>query len=291
MIALKMIKPCLNFSWGKYQWSSLKKYFSYGYPMIGLMLTMYILNVSDRFMIKGFYSTRELGIYAPNYAIASALFVLLTYGLSRGYYPRVLKVWKDRNHKKTELYMKQALTNYIVLITPAVVGVYIVSNTLAKVVLDTAYIEGYPVIGLVAIGMGFLGLADYYNKTWELASNTGQIFINSFIAAIVNLVLNFIFIPKYGYIAAAYTTMISFVFYAILSYVRREHTFHFSPNISFLLKVLVANVVMAFCVIMTSRLDLNLLPLMLLQACIGVLTYGSIIWTLKVYKFGGNTYE
>ncbi|MCD6579591.1 polysaccharide biosynthesis C-terminal domain-containing protein, partial [bacterium] len=43
--------------------------------------------------------------------------------------------------------------------------------------------------------------------------------INSLIAGILNIILNYIFIPKYGIFAAAFTTMVSFFFLAILHYI------------------------------------------------------------------------
>lgn len=49
----------------------------------------------------------------------------------------------------------------------------------------------------------YVNIEHYYKKT-------PYITVNTIIAAASNIVLNFIFIPRYGYIAAAYTTLASY---------------------------------------------------------------------------------
>ena len=41
----------------------------------------------------------------------------------------------------------------------------------------------------------------------------------SSIGALLNIFLNYIYIPKYGYLAAGYTTMVCFMFYILLHYI------------------------------------------------------------------------
>jgi O-antigen/teichoic acid export membrane protein len=43
--------------------------------------------------------------------------------------------------------------------------------------------------------------------------------ISTTVAAVTNVVLNFIFIPRFGYLAASYTTLISYVLLGIMQYI------------------------------------------------------------------------
>ena len=52
--------------------------------------------------------------------------------------------------------------------------------------------------------------AEYYSK------KTSYIMIGTMIAAIINIITNYLFINKYGFIAAAYTTLFSYFCYLIL---------------------------------------------------------------------------
>ena len=57
----------------------------------------------------------------------------------------------------------------------------------------------------------FINVEFYYEKKKDLV-------FASIGAAILNLVLNWIFIPRYGYVAAAYTTLVSYVVFAGSNY-------------------------------------------------------------------------
>ena len=50
-------------------------------------------------------------------------------------------------------------------------------------------------------------------------AKTKNIAIATIFAAIINILLNYIFIRKYGYIAAAYTTLVTYIFYFIFHYI------------------------------------------------------------------------
>ena len=57
----------------------------------------------------------------------------------------------------------------------------------------------------------FINIELYYEKSHYVT-------IGSAFASIINIVLNLIFIKKYGYIAAGYTTLVSYILLAILHY-------------------------------------------------------------------------
>ena len=63
-----------------------------------------------------------------------------------------------------------------------------------------------------------MGLSQYLHKIWELNEDTKFIMTLNLIAAIINLVLNFIFVPKFGFIAAGFSTFISYFIYCIVAY-------------------------------------------------------------------------
>jgi O-antigen/teichoic acid export membrane protein len=55
-------------------------------------------------------------------------------------------------------------------------------------------------------------------KTEFFYRKTGLISLGTLLSAIINITLNIIFVPKFGYIAAAITTTISYLFLFIFHY-------------------------------------------------------------------------
>ena len=58
----------------------------------------------------------------------------------------------------------------------------------------------------------------YVNIEQFMKKTVGMAF-GSALAAIINVALNMLFIPKYGYIAAAYTTLVSYGFLLVFHYI------------------------------------------------------------------------
>ncbi len=192
------------------------KFLKYSLPLIGVNITMGILNVSDRFVIKPILGSAEVGIYSANYQIASAVFSMIQLAIMRGVYPMIIKTWKQNERSHTEDLMGQAVRYYLLVSLPAVVGLSILSGPVARI-LSPKYYEGRYIIILVSVGLFFWGLTDYSNKAWELTSNTKPVLRNSLMCAIFNISFNIAFVPVFGYFAAGVSTALCYMLYLAIS--------------------------------------------------------------------------
>ncbi len=281
LIAFYYIRPYRYFSKNSIKKEQFKEYLRYGFPLIGLTLTMYVLNISDRYILRFFYSEYVVGLYVPNYAIASSTFLMIAYGLSRGFYPKLLTAWGKESKKEAGRILSFGIKTYILLGLPAATGMLLLSKDIGQIIIAKEYEAGYAVIGIVAFGMFFLNLADYMNKEWELSKNTRPIFINSLIAAVVNLGLNLILIPKYGLIMAAYTTLVASIIYFVASGVRRKKILEVVIEKKYLFSVIFANLVMSICVIISAVLPLQGYVLIVAKAMIGIVSYFAAWFLMK----------
>ena len=121
--------------------------------------------------------------------------------------------------------------------------------------------------------------------------------MGTIIAAATNMVLNLTFIPKYGYIAAAYTTLFSYIIYFLLHmYISKRLSGFYIIEIKYLLSVLLILIIsygigLAFVNNLFVRLVTG-----------GILVYIEIILLFKIYGkenvyniikriLGGRKYE
>ncbi|NLL71244.1 MAG: oligosaccharide flippase family protein [Epulopiscium sp.] len=197
----------------------LQSFLHYGLPLLGVTFTMSVLNLSDRYMIQYFYNSSYVAIYYGNYSLVAAGFNLILTGVMRGVYPMILQTWNEGDVEYTKVLLSQAVRYYLILVIPAIIGISVLACPLATVFLDKAYVPGWPVMIWVAMGMGLLGLTEYNNKVWELTATTKMVFYYSLVSATINVLLNLWCIPRYGYQAAAMTTMIAYGVYFIMSYI------------------------------------------------------------------------
>jgi len=196
----------------------LKDLKAYGIPLMGNLIATSVLNKSDIYIITGFKGDAQAGIYQTNYSVIASAFTLLSAAVMRGSYPTILKTWSEGKKELSANLVSEAVRMFLIISVPAVFGVFCVSETAAKVLFESRYTEGHVVMVWVAAGMMLLGLTEYCIKPWELNARTKSIFYRSLIGGIVNIGVNLIFVPVFGYYAAAVSTFTGFLVYFLLAY-------------------------------------------------------------------------
>lgn len=246
----------------------LKKFMAYSLPLVGVNITMSILNLSDRYVITPLLGTEQMGIYHANYTISSTVFNLILVAVMRGVYPMILKTWRQNNKSQTEYFLSQAVRYYLLVSLPALTGLCILSGPISKLFLDAAYYENGFVIIWVAIGMFLYGLAEYSNKAWELTSNTRPLFYNTVISAVLNVGLNIFLVKIFGYRAAAVNTALAYLVYLSLSLSRSRKIMKIAFNPLSIARIVLSCTVMGLVV----RFGIHCLPLSVITLMLMVIT-------------------
>ena len=116
---------------------------------------------------------------------------------------------------------------------PCVFGILAIGNKIIYCLCGSAYWNSSNVFIITCVSYTLYGLLQYTNKAWELTAKTKIILNLNIVAAILNIVLNILLIPQYGYVIAAYTTMFSFLIYIILSLYLSKDIFNFIIDVNF----------------------------------------------------------
>lgn len=249
----------------------------YGFPLIGLSLTLFVLNISDRYVIIYFCGRDISGIYTANYSLASAVYTMMMMGIMRAVYPNLLEAWGKKDMDRTKDILSSGVRYYLLICIPATVGLVMLSEPISRICLAGKYQGGYAIIGWASVGMLFFGLSEYCNKAWELTANTKVILTNSLISGLINLVLNIILVPVYGYKVAAITTMISFVLYFVLSFTGAKKVLIW--KLKPIIYIRIVGCALAFGVLLiiaVSSLEFSV-PILLLSIVVSIIIYGVLL--------------
>ena len=96
----------------------------------------------------------------------------------------------------------------------------IFSRELARWFLGAGFREGHFIMPIVVAGVVFWQLGMYTQKPMEFVKSTRSLVLLCLLAAAINIVSNLILVPKYGYAAAAYTTLGSYAIYFVTSLIK-----------------------------------------------------------------------
>ena len=139
----------------------------------------------------------------------------LSVAISNAFNPMMFRNFKEKNYRKVGAFSEKLMIWF------ALCGIFfsMVSPELVGIFATKAYYEAIYIIPIISLSMYFIFVysqliqVEYYN------GKTKYIMVATIFSAAVNLILNFIFIPRFGYIAAAYTTLFCYILYALGHYI------------------------------------------------------------------------
>ena len=137
------------------------------------------------------------------------------------------------------------------------------------------YLEGYRIIPFVSAATLLSGLGFWYRTSFMFKKKTGVVRLVAITGgAMVNVGLNFLLIPKYGFYAAGITTLLGFLTVDVLSYFLGRRLFAWHLPIASIGKALGASVPMGMLIIALQRWSpLQTVPTLILSVLLGVVTY------------------
>ncbi len=213
-------------------------------PLIPHYLSLIVLNQSDRIMIQKFCGDSDAGIYSLGYQIASAINVLIS-AINGSRVP-----WTYTNLKVRIYDRLKVITNVLVIMMSIIVFfVSLLAPEIIMILGTSEYSMAAYVIPVVTLGVFYTFIYDMYASIEFYFGATKYVMVASIIGASLNVFLNWIFIPQFGFIAAAYTTLVCYAVFMLMHYLFSRKVLH-EQNIN--VAVYENNVVFLICAIITG---------------------------------------
>ena len=191
-----------------------KKYYSYvlkiSVPSILSSIAYMVMQQSDHIMITEFVGARFTAVYGLVYCIGNILYAFLqaTNGAFQSWAYHSLD---SGNYADIKNIQKWYLYFFLVIS----IGMLMVSPEIIKILAPSSYWD-FRYIPPFLAGSCMLVLNSFFSIVGTFYKKAGKVSLCVAVAAISNIVLNLIFIPKFGAIAAAYTSFVSYLILVLL---------------------------------------------------------------------------
>ena len=229
----------LNFDYVKY---SLRN----GLPLIFIELTDQVVNLSDRLVLAKFVSLAVVGGYTLAFTGGRVLSVV-TGSFVNSWTPEFYEAMKE---DRTNPRITRSVENFIAIISFACVIAQLFAPEGIKLIFPKSYHQAINYMPLILAGIVIQALfcLDYF---FHFHEDSIYIFYFTMFAMIFNLVGNIIFIPKFpeiGPIIAAWTTLLAFLFRAIMEMmiIRKKYKISFNYKKLFLYFIIIVNPVIFY---------------------------------------------
>lgn len=181
----------------------------YGLPLIAVDISSWVLSLSDRYVLGFFRGSQEVGIYSISYTISEQSLLIIVFLFQMAIGPIAFNIWESQGIKASQEFLKKVTRYYILIGLPAAVGLSVLAKPIIGVLAAPSYFSGYTIMPLVAFSAFLIGFEHRFGTVLNYYKKTDLTLYYNLIGGGLNLGLNFLFVPKYGYMAAAATTLIA----------------------------------------------------------------------------------
>lgn len=198
----------------------LKTFMKYGWPLSFWYVSSLSLQFLDRFFVGKYWGLELMGSYAGFSELVTRLFSVLLFPITLAIHPRVMNLWNENKYQMSMKVIGIGITLQVSIFIFCFMGFYFFKpqlfNGILKLVpqLDRSLIY----VLLPVLTGGFLWqLALLIHKPLELKEWSGLMLVMILISVGWNIAGNILFLPRYGVIATAYTSILSAISYILLS--------------------------------------------------------------------------
>ena len=275
IIALALIIKQLGYKPPRF--SNMKPYLSWGIPLTPNTLVNWVMQASDRYLLGYFMGVSAVGIYNVAASIGSySSFVWPP--LSIVLYPVVSKTYDEGNREECSNYFRYSFKYLMMITIPATFGLSILARPLLQILTTPEFFSGSSVVWLIALGTLLHAFHQICSFIFHLVGKTQVILRLLIIAAVLNVILNVILIPRLGILGAGIASVSSYAVLGVITPLITQRYFKFDFDILFILKSLTGSAIMATCIWLLKP---ESLLMVVVSVVLGVIVYFAVLIILR----------
>lgn len=262
---LKIVKLNIEYKYLKYS-------LFFGIPIAFHLMSQFVLGSFDQIIINQIVGSKETGLYAFAYQIGM-IQSIISMALLKSWTPIFYEKMNKLEYKSIESLAKK----YSLIVFALAIGLGLFAREIIIVFADESFYASLSIVPIVVLSYLFFFLYTMYVGYAFYSKKTVLIALFTVIAGAVNIYLNYLLIPVYGYTVAAWTTLLSYVVLFVLHYLNVR--FIIKPDVIISLRVFLPNLLLVIGLISVYYFLLSDLDSYLLQLLgkIGLLSIGLLV--------------
>ncbi len=210
IITIVFILPVFwKYSIPKISLSVLGPPLKYGYPLILSGFSMLLIGSGDRYVLKIFSSLSNVGLYTFGYNFAGIMLIFLITPLKNALNPITFK--QENKPEQLRNFLKKNCTYFYFIGMFFCLFLSLYSKEAIQIMARKEEFWGsWVIVPIIAFSHLQHGLGSFVGQGLTMAKKSFNVSGNVLIAAVVNIGLNFVFIPYWGILGAAFATLISY---------------------------------------------------------------------------------
>ena len=240
----------------RFEKTALGGMFAFGLPLMLTALTGIILNVTDRYVLRFLTDYESVGIYTLGYKIANTIRVFVIASVNMALQPMIFKMMNDPDNKR---FYSKTMTYFTFGLIFIVLGLSLFGKEIIKVLSQrVSYWESFRVVPILSYAMLFTMLRDISLTGLNLTKKTRVIAFITISISLFNIGLNILFVKYWGYMGAAFCTLISQILFFILIYFFGQKNYFIPYEIRKISLIIITSLGLYFIAQFTNDMSLSI---------------------------------
>ncbi|HEY1311857.1 MAG TPA: oligosaccharide flippase family protein, partial [Pseudolabrys sp.] len=183
----------------------------FGVPLIVSNLFIWLATFGDRWLLAAFFNADQAGLYAAGYDLQMNLLGVPMAVIALAGYPLTINAYTERGAQAAQTQLRLLGSFIILIVLPEAVGIVMTGPLLVNIFLGEEFRPLTLSLLPILVSATFLkALLIYVNYGYFLGARTGFTLLSMAVAAVVDLMLNIMLIPRYGPTGSAVAALIGF---------------------------------------------------------------------------------
>ena len=195
---------------------------SFGLPLVSNFVSVWILQLSDRYLLSHFASLAQTASYAVAYSLGGLLGVVVLSPFSLAWPAAMFSIAKRDD--ATRVY-QIVFRWYSLLLLFSTFALSLASTVVFDFFFPATYHSATPVIPIVALSIMFYTIYNFFNTGISIKRKTWYAVLFTTIAAVVNIGFNLVLIPHFGSMGAAWSTLLAYALLTVIAYVVNQRVY------------------------------------------------------------------
>lgn len=253
-----------------------KEMLSYSIPLVPSALGWWVMNASDRYIIRWLIESEANGIYSIAYKFPSVLQTI--FNLFNNAWTDVALAELDKGEKSKQ-YVKLIFQQFYKVSFEMTFVLIPVTKLIMRLILSDAYKEAAIYIGFLYLGTVFQGFSTFCNIGYLYGKKTTRAAKSSILGAIVNITIDLLCVRFIGLFAASISTFTAFFVMWLFRMRDIKEIFPIRINYKIFMSYFITGIILAIIIIWTNNL---------IDFCMTVV-FG-VFFLINNYSFGKKIY-
>jgi O-antigen/teichoic acid export membrane protein len=182
----------------------------FSFPLMIAEISWVVLAAGDRFFVQHYLGAIAVGYYAAAYSIATYVQEAMSVPLQLSVFPICMKLWAAEGKEQTQKFLSRSLNIYMMVAVLVVCVALATSQDVVVVLASKKFQQARTLLPFLVIGLVLSTMNTFFRPGLMIHKQVRKIAQATFVACVLNIILNIVLLQKIGLVGAAVATTLSF---------------------------------------------------------------------------------